>query len=141
MMDLRRLETAIETCWDDEIVPSLCDYISIPCQSPAFDPDWQSNELLDAAAEHLATWATHKLGGVAGANVEILKIEGRTPLIFANIPGEGDPILFYGHFDKQPPMEGWSDGRHAWTPSLEGDRLYGRGGADDGYAIYAAITA
>lgn len=140
-MDLRRLELAVETSWDEEIIPSLSDYISIPCQSPAFDLDWQTNELLDAAAEHLATWAANKLADVEGARVEILKVEGRTPLIFASIPGEGEPILFYGHFDKQPPMDGWSSGRHAWSPSLEGDRLYGRGGADDGYAIYAAITA
>jgi len=140
-MDLKRLETAVEAYWSDEILPSLCEYMAIPCQSPAFDPHWHSNGLLDAAAGHLASWANAQLADVPGACVEVLKLEGCTPLIFGSIPGEGSPVLFYGHFDKQPPMTGWSHGRDAWTPSLENDRLYGRGGADDGYAIYAAIGA
>lgn len=140
-MDLQRLEATVETFWDSEILPSLSQYIAIPCQSPAFDPDWDSNGLLDAAAGHLLSWTNEQLADVSGANIEVLKLEGRTPLIFGNIPGEGTPVLFYGHFDKQPPMDGWTHGREAWRPSLEGDRLYGRGGADDGYSIYAAIAA
>ena len=50
-------------------------------------------------------------------------------------------MLLYGHLDKQPEMTGWREGLGPWTPVLEGDRLYGRGGADDGYAIFASLTA
>ena len=58
------------------------------------------------------------------------------------MPGEGaDTVLLYGHLDKQPEMVGWADGFGPWTPRIEGDKLYGRGGADDGYAMFGALTA
>jgi len=50
-------------------------------------------------------------------------------------------VLVYGHYDKQPPFEGWSKGRGPWTPVIEGDRLYARGVADDGYALPSALLA
>jgi acetylornithine deacetylase/succinyl-diaminopimelate desuccinylase-like protein len=59
-----------------------------------------------------------------------------------DLPGEGnDTVLLYGHLDKQPEMSGWRAGLAPWTPVLEGDRLYGRGGADDGYAAFASLAA
>jgi acetylornithine deacetylase/succinyl-diaminopimelate desuccinylase-like protein len=140
-MDWGRTNRFTEHFWEREVLPSLFDYIAIPCQSPAFDAEWASNRLLDRAAGHLAGWARARLKGIEGATVEIVRLEGRTPLLFAFIPGAGRPVLLYGHFDKQPPMDGWTDGREPWTPRREGDRLYGRGGADDGYALYAAVTA
>jgi acetylornithine deacetylase/succinyl-diaminopimelate desuccinylase-like protein len=47
----------------------------------------------------------------------------------------------YGHLDKQPEFAGWRSDLGPWTPKYEDGKLYGRGGADDGYAVYASITA
>jgi len=47
----------------------------------------------------------------------------------------------YGHLDKQPEMTGWRKGLGPWTPVIEDGKLYGRGGADDGYATFCAIAA
>jgi acetylornithine deacetylase/succinyl-diaminopimelate desuccinylase-like protein len=38
-------------------------------------------------------------------------------------------------------MVGWREGLSPWEPVLEGDRLYGRGGADDGYSAFASLAA
>ena len=43
--------------------------------------------------------------------------------------------------DKQPETTGWADGLGPWKPVMRGDRLYGRGGADDGYSTFAALAA
>jgi acetylornithine deacetylase/succinyl-diaminopimelate desuccinylase-like protein len=53
----------------------------------------------------------------------------------------GDTVLLYGHLDKQPEMVGWAEGLGPWTPVMKDDKLFGRGGADDGYAMFAAISA
>lgn len=74
--------------------------------------------------------------------MEIVRLPGRTPLIFMEIPGDSDDtVLLYGHLDKQPEMTGWADGLGPWIPVIKGDKLYGRGGADDGYAAYGSLTA
>jgi len=53
-----------------------------------------------------------------------------------------DPLtLLYGHLDKQPPLGKWREGLHPFQPVREGDRLYGRGTADDGYSVFAALGA
>ena len=67
-------------------------------------------------------------------------------MIFFEVPATGRPtatdtICLYGHLDKQPEFNGWRNGLGPWTPVYEGGLLYGRGGADDGYAVYAAIAA
>ncbi|MEZ0470767.1 M20/M25/M40 family metallo-hydrolase [Luteimonas salinilitoris] len=142
-MDTDKLLDTIARTWDAGVTPALLDYIAIPCESPAFDPQWQANGHMDRAVELMMDWARDKLGGLPDASVEAIRLPGRTPVIFIDIPGDdaSAPVLVYGHLDKQPPMEGWAPGRGAWTPTLEGERLYGRGGADDGYAIFSAITA
>lgn len=141
-MDHTQLHQHIERAWQADILPALWQYMTIPCESPAFDPAWEARGHLDRAAELLGDWARERLRDVPGSSVEIIRLPGRTPLLFIDIPGEdGAPVLLYGHLDKQPAMEGWTEGRSAWSPHLEGERLYGRGGADDGYAIFAAITA
>jgi acetylornithine deacetylase/succinyl-diaminopimelate desuccinylase-like protein len=142
MLDAARLGRFVEAGWGDEIVPTLVDYIRIPNKSPAFDPDWAAHGYMEDAVRMFAGWARSKLAAFPGASLEIVRVDGRTPLILIDIPGTGeDCVLLYGHLDKQPEMVGWAEGYGPWSPRLDGDRLYGRGGADDGYAMFAALTA
>jgi acetylornithine deacetylase/succinyl-diaminopimelate desuccinylase-like protein len=95
---------------------------------------------MDAATDLLADWARKQ--PIKGMKVEVVRLEGRTPLIFVEIDGQGDDcVLLYGHLDKQPEMTGWADDLGPWKPVLKGDKLFGRGGADDGYAIFGSMTA
>ena len=133
----------IEALWEAEIVPELERYIAIPCKSPAFDPDWRENGHMEVAVEQIAAWCRSR--EIPGLELEVVRLPGRTPLIFIEIPGtagaKDDTVLLYGHLDKQPEMTGWRDDLGPWLPVREGNRLYGRGGGDDGYAAYASLTA
>lgn len=140
MFDQPRLYEFIQKQWQESIVPSLCDYIKIPNKSPHFDPDWEIHGHMEAAVQHIAQWCQNH--APAGMTLEIVRLPGRTPLLFMEIPGQGEEtVLLYGHLDKQPEMTGWQDGLGPWIPVLKDNRLYGRGGADDGYAAYASLTA
>jgi len=125
-------------------VPTLCDYIKIPNKSVNFDPQWAEAGHMDRAAELMRTWcAAHALPGMT---TEVLRLPNRGPLLLVEVPGTGsratdDCILLYGHMDKQPEFTGWSEGLSPWTPVLRDGRLYGRGGADDGYAVFGSLTA
>lgn len=130
----------VDAVWNDTIVPQLVEYIRIPNKSPHFDAQWREHGYMDAAVALVERWCREQ--PLRGLRVEVLRPEGRTPLIFMEIPGEGDDcVLLYGHLDKQPEMTGWEDGLGPWTPVLRGEKLYGRGGADDGYAAFASLTA
>jgi acetylornithine deacetylase/succinyl-diaminopimelate desuccinylase-like protein len=142
MMDQAKLSRFLEPLWNDDIVPKLVDYIRIPNKSPAFDRDWAAHGHMEAAVALFAGWAQGKLAGIAGATLEVVRLPGRTPVILIDLPGAGDDtVLLYGHLDKQPEMTGWAEGMGPWTPVLKGDRLFGRGGADDGYALFGALAA
>ncbi len=129
--------------WDEEIVPALTDYIAIPAKSPMFDADWQQHGLLDRVVRDAASWVESKK--VAGLKLEVIRLDGRTPVIFFEVPatkaGSTDTVCVYGHLDKQPEFSGWRSDLGPWTPKYEDGKLYGRGGADDGYAVYASLTA
>jgi acetylornithine deacetylase/succinyl-diaminopimelate desuccinylase-like protein len=141
-MDFPRLQSFIGQLWDDEIVPHLVEYIRIPNQSPMFDAQWAEHGYMDDAVRLMERWARGKLAGLPGAQLEVVRLPGRTPMIVIEVPGQGDDcVLLYGHLDKQPEMTGWTQSPNAWTPVIKGDRLYGRGGADDGYALFGALTA
>ena len=141
-MDTTRLKPFVETFWDDSILPSITDYIRIPNKSPAFDPQWAEHGYMEDAVALMDGWARGQLDGFPGATLEVVRLPGRTPLIFIDVPGEGDDtVLLYGHLDKQPEMKGWAEGMGPWLPVRKDDKLYGRGGADDGYAIYACLCA
>ncbi|MGA2953914.1 MAG: M20 family metallopeptidase, partial [Caulobacteraceae bacterium] len=142
MTDAARLTDFIGALWDEAVTPTLVDYIRIPNKSPAFDPDWVAHGHMERAVDLLASWASARLPALPGASLEVVRLEGRTPVIFIEVPGEvDDTVLLYGHLDKQPEMSGWSEGLGPWTPVIDGDRLYGRGGADDGYAMFGALSA
>ncbi|MBL0729490.1 M20 family metallopeptidase [Piscinibacter sp. HJYY11] len=129
--------------WDERIVPALTDYIEIPSKSPMFDADWQKNGFIDKVVRDAASWVEGRK--VAGLKLEVVRLAGRTPVIFFEVPAtksnSTDTVLMYGHLDKQPEFTGWRHDLGPWTPKYEDGLLYGRGGADDGYAVYAAITA
>lgn len=139
-MNKLNIQNLVDHIWRESIIPTLCDYIHIPNKSPAYDANWQANGYMEKAVNLLAEWC--KQQGIAGMQLQVHRLENRTPLIFIEIPGQSDQtILLYGHLDKQPEMEGWDQELSPWQPVIRGDRLYGRGGADDGYAIFAALTA
>ncbi|MCV2360647.1 M20 family metallopeptidase [Paucibacter sp. TC2R-5] len=129
--------------WDDEIVPALTQYIAIPAKSPMFDADWAANGHIERVLRDAAGWVESKK--VAGLKLEVIRLEGRTPIIFFEVPAtkldSADTIVLYGHLDKQPEFSGWRSDLGPWTPKYEDGKLYGRGGADDGYAVYASLTA
>jgi len=132
----------LEQLWDKDIIPTLTDYIRIPNKSPAFDPKWVENGHMDKVVAMFEGWARDKLASLPGSSLEVVRLEGRTPLIFIEVPGNGkDTVLLYGHMDKQPEMKGWAEGTGPWEPVIKDGRLYGRGGADDGYAMFAALGA
>jgi len=134
--------------WDTDCIPTLEEYIRIPCQSPAYDPEWATNGLLDQAMDLLHAWV--KKQDVKGMTSEVLHApasEGKTPFLVIQVPptdpaaGSARRVLMYGHMDKQPPMLPWAEGLGPYQPVIRDGKLYGRGGADDGYAVFAAITA
>jgi acetylornithine deacetylase/succinyl-diaminopimelate desuccinylase-like protein len=130
--------------WDG-IVPVLHDYIAIPNVSVVFDPQWREHGYMQQAVDLIAGWCRDR--PIPGLTVEVVELPGRTPVILMEIPATDpdatgdDTVVLYGHLDKQPEMEGWRDDLGPWKPVLEGDRLYGRGGADDGYSAFASLTA
>jgi acetylornithine deacetylase/succinyl-diaminopimelate desuccinylase-like protein len=130
----------VEKTWDASIVPTLVEYVKIPNKSPLFDPRWKENGHMDRAVELIASWCRTR--PIEGLRVEVVQLPGRTPLIFMEIPGASqETVLLYGHLDKQPEMTGWGEELGPWKPVLRGERLYGRGSADDGYAAFASLTA
>ena len=134
--------------WDNDIVPRLKDYIAIPAKSPAFDPDWAQHGYIDTVMHNAAVWVEAQK--VEGLTLEVIRLEGRTPVLFFEVPASqgnsanapsSHTVLMYGHLDKQPEFTGWRNDLGPWTPHYEDGKLYGRGGADDGYAVYASIAA
>jgi acetylornithine deacetylase/succinyl-diaminopimelate desuccinylase-like protein len=139
-MDVESVVELVTRVWDNDVVPAITDYIRVPNISPAFDPEWAAHGHMDRAADLISTWMSSR--PISGMHLSVERLEGRTPLIVAEIPGVGEgTALLYGHLDKQPEMTGWRDGLGPWQPVRDGDRLYGRGAGDDGYAAFAAMTA
>jgi len=142
-MDNAAIQRFVDRRYDEDLIPRLVDYVRVPAKSPAFDGDWMAHGHLAAVIKSAEAWA--RAQSIAGMKLEIVAIDGRTPCIFFDVPatgGRGDArtVLFYGHLDKQPEMSGWREDLGPWTPKIEDGKLYGRGAADDGYAIFAALT-
>jgi len=139
-MDKASIRSHVERLWEESVVSELIEYIRIPNKSVAFDREWQAHGHMDRAVARFEAWARRQ--PLKGMTLEVVRLAGRTPLLFMEIPGDSnDCVLLYGHMDKQPEMTGWRPGLGPWDPVLEGDRLYGRGSADDGYAMFACLGA
>jgi len=139
-MQAEPAQRLIDDLWRDEIVDELTEYIRIPNKSPDFDPDWAAHGYMDEAVQHIESWCRRQ--PIEGMSVEVVRLQGRTPLIFIEAPGESaDTVLLYGHLDKQPEMAGWAEDLGPWHPVYRDGKLYGRGGADDGYAAYSSLAA
>jgi acetylornithine deacetylase/succinyl-diaminopimelate desuccinylase-like protein len=151
-LDATLLSRFVEDAWDTRVVPELTDYIRIPAKSPMFDPDWAAHGHIETVVRRAAAWVEAQR--LAGLRLEVLRLAGpdgtpRTPVIFFELPAttpggnaaSAPTVLLYGHLDKQPEFSGWRGDLGPWTPKYEGGLLYGRGGADDGYAVYAAVSA
>ena len=152
MLDSTVALAQVSAAWDADIVHQISDYIAIPAKSPMFDPDWAAHGYIDTVMRNAADWVrTQK---VSGLTLEIISLPGRTPVLFFEVPASsgtrgngggkassGQTVLMYGHLDKQPEFTGWRSDLGPWTPKYEDGKLFGRGGADDGYAVYASIAA
>lgn len=142
-LDQTKTETFVSKQWETSILPVLSEYISVPNLSPAFDKEWQENGHIEKALNLVIDWV--KSQDIRDLKLSVERLEGRTPLLFIDIKGseglEDKTALLYGHLDKQPEMTGWDSDKGPWTPVLTNDKLYGRGSADDGYAVFSALTA
>ena len=139
-MNKENLVNEINKFWDDIIIPALIEYIKIPNKSPSFDPNWEKHGHMDKVLDLAINWANENKP--SGSSLIVERTPGRTPIILLDVPGTIDGnILMYGHLDKQPEMEGWAEDLGPWKPVLKEDKLYGRGGADDGYALFAAVAS
>jgi len=134
------IETWIKEQIDKTLIPTLQDYVRIPNQSRAFDPDWQTDGMNLKVCEFAKKFAEAQQ--LENFTVEIIQEEGRTPCVLAilNDSSDSSNILMYGHLDKQPPLtDQWSPGLHPYDPVIKEDKLYGRGAADDGYAFFSSV--
>ena len=149
------LQNHVDASWQERILPALMKYVEVPAKSPAFDPDWARHGLIDRVLQDAADWVAARR--VPGLSLEVIRLNDaqgrpRTPVLFFELPASGgrdgspapasgQTVLMYGHLDKQPEFNGWRNDLGPWTPKIEDGKLYGRGSADDGYAVYASITA
>ena len=142
-MNVKTLATRTAAHWDEEIVPQLTEYIRVPAKSPHFDPQWEANGHIERVIRQAEAWV--RAQPVKGLVCEIVRLAGRTPVLYFEVPATGTTqagtALLYGHLDKQPEMTGWHEGAGPWVPRFEDGKLFGRGGADDGYAVFAALSA
>lgn len=136
------IKRTVDDLWSKSVIEALKNYILIPNQSPLFDPEWETNKLMDQAAALMINWVQAQK--IPELEVQLVKVPQRTPVIFiecqATVPN-ASTVLMYGHLDKQPPFSGWNEGLGPYLPVLKDGKLYGRGSADDGYALFSAITA
>ncbi len=143
LLDAAQALSDVSAQWDGDIVKQISDYITIPAKSPSFDADWAGHGHIDTVMRNAADWVEAQK--VEGLKLEVVRLEGRTPVLFFEVPatktGSTETVLMYGHLDKQPEFTGWRSDLGPWTPKYEDGKLFGRGGADDGYAVYASIAA
>ena len=138
-----RIVSSLRATIDTDLVELLERYLTIACLSPDFTDASSPSAEIDQAIALFARWAGERQ--LVGAKISVQRLEGRTPALVIDIPSTAPEatgtVLLYGHLDKQPPLGDWSDGLDPFVPVRRGDLLYGRGAADDGYALPAALLA
>src|SRR5580704_13728935 len=118
----------------DEHLNELKEFLRIPSVSTKSEhkPD----------IERAAHWVAEKLRAAGLENVEIAPTKMH-PLVYGeSLQAPGKPtILFYGHYDVQPPepLDLWTS--PAFEPTIRGGNLYGRGTADDKGQVHIHIRA
>ena len=141
-MDSIKLASYIEHFWAESVIPTLSEFIRIPAKNTAFDAQWQNNKHLEHAANLVSNWINEQQ--LPKAEVKVITLKDKTPFLYAEIPGSlpiDKTIIFYGHLDKMPESEGWTEGYGPWKPVLEHDSLYGRGASDNGCSPFIAMAA
>ena len=133
----------IDAHWDNWYVKGLCEFIEVPNLTPMVDPNYLTNGLNEKAMALVDDYI-NKLE-IKGISKKIFQPDGMTPLIVYAVDkaegGSDAQIMFYGHLDKQPWMDGWDEGLGPTKPVIRGEYLYGRGGGDDGYSPFSTMLA
>ena len=80
----------MSSIWDEQIVPRLVEYIKIPNKSPLYDAKWAEHGYMDQAVALMEQWA--RAQPIQGMKLEVVRLPGRTPLIFIDIPGGGGQL-------------------------------------------------
>jgi acetylornithine deacetylase/succinyl-diaminopimelate desuccinylase-like protein len=118
----------------DEHLNDLYELLRIPSVSA------QSQHKADI--ERAAKWVADRLGRAGLERVEIISTKMH-PLVYGeSLKAPGKPtVLFYGHYDVQPPepLDLWTS--PAFEPTIRGANLFGRGTADDKGQIHIHIRA
>jgi len=118
----------------EEHLNDLYEFLKIPSVSA------QSEHKADI--ERAARWTADRLRGAGLDKVEIVPTKMH-PLVYAeSLRAPGKPtVLFYGHYDVQPPepLDLWTS--PAFEPAIRGGNLYGRGTADDKGQVHIHIRA
>ena len=142
-MDTKSLKKYIDKQFSLNVIPNLMNFIRIPNLSPLYDENWDTNGLLLKAANLVISFA--KSLELKNAEINLIHDKGYSPLIFIDIPAsrknDTRTVLFYAHYDKQPHGEGWDEDKSPINPVIIDGHLYGRGSADDGYALFSILTA
>jgi hypothetical protein len=143
-MDLPAAQALIGELWESSCLPALANFVEVPSQSPLFDPEWETNGLLDQSIQILVSWV--RAQDIPGLTVDLVEKKGFTPVIFIEVAptpkgADAGTVLMYGHADTQPPFVGWSEGLQPYKATRKDGKLYGRGACDDGYSIFCAVAA
>src|SRR3954470_6060964 len=84
VLDSARALDQVTRQWDGDIVRQITDYIAIPAKSPGFDADWSRHGYIDTVLRNAATWVEAQK--VEGLKLEIVRLDGRTPVLFFEVP-------------------------------------------------------
>ncbi|KAF7856055.1 hypothetical protein EAF04_010011 [Stromatinia cepivora] len=137
-------ELAVAVAPDHNIINDrLAPAVKIPSISSDRSPDGRKNvvamtDFLENQLKALhASVHRYPLGTEPGTDLQLPDI------IIANYPEEYDQnkktILIYGHYDVQPPGDGWAT--DPWILTEKEEKLYGRGSTDDKGPVLAWLNA
>ncbi len=164
----QKTATLINEMWqaapgrESTIIRSLRDIIAVPNLSPAFvrgDAWLPETETMVALLVSSVEALKKEWAGRCRTDDITLRVYGGkdapvggkllTPVLLVEVPafaGAGaaparkDSVLLYGHMDKQPPGTGWQPDLPPYNAVIKDEKMYGRGGADDGWALFGALS-